>query len=435
MTKGLRKDTRRPGLRRHSAKRSLIRLEVVCKCSLLLASMVGGAISPAVFAESTVSEGTVKLFVIADSDFDEWTENPTDQQKQFMRDNYYRMLTYSPYFDSRLSWYPNAWEYIDAYAIYRTSGLAADHPEWILKDAEGRPLYIPFGCDNGTCPQYAADIGNPAYQEHFIASQAERMAAGYRGIFVDDVNLARITVSDGSGSSVAPMDPRTGTTMTVADWRRYFAEFMERVRNAFPDVEIAHNVHWWADRSDPSVVRQLDAADWINFERGITDSGIRGGSGKYGFESFLELIDWLHARGKHVVMEDEEDDGLRERDYELAFYLLINDGSGDMVASGGDISRIVPGSLWPGYEIDLGPANGNHYLWNDLFRRDFECGIVLVNQPDMPTLTVPLPGTYTDLAGASVESVTLSASSGQVLYDESCKPGGVPKPPENLASD
>jgi hypothetical protein len=223
--------------------------------------------------------------------------------------------------------------------------------------------------------------------------------------------------------------------MTLADWRRYFAEFMERFRDAFPEHEIAHNVHWWTDRSDPTVVRQIDAADWITLERGITDSGIRGGSGKYGFETFVDLVDWLHARGKHVVMEDDDDSGIRERDYELAFYLLINDGAGDMLSSDGDKSRVIPDSFWSGYLINLGYAEGTHYRWNDLFRRDFECGIVLVNQPDMPSISVSLPGTYTDLAGASIESATLVAASGQVLFDESCVITTTPMPPADLKAN
>jgi hypothetical protein len=210
---------------------------------------------------------------------------------------------------------------------------------------------------------------------------------------------------------------------------------MERFRDAFPEHEIAHNVHWWTDRSDPTVVRQIDAADWITLERGITDSGIRGGSGKYGFETFVDLVDWLHARGKHVVMEDDDDSGIRERDYELAFYLLINDGAGDMLSSDGDKSRVIPDSFWSGYLINLGYAEGTHYRWNDLFRRDFECGIVLVNQPDMPSISVSLPGTYTDLAGASIESATLVAASGQVLFDESCVITTTPMPPADLKAN
>lgn len=398
----------------------------------LLAFLLGGIFSTTATAQTAEPEGRVNLFVVADSEFDEWTDDPTEEQKQFMREHYHRMLTYSPYFDSRLSWYPNAWEYKDAYAIYRSSSVAQEHPDWILKDANGLNLYIPYGCSGGTCPQYAADIGNSDFQDYFIASQSARMAAGYVGIFVDDVNLSRITVSDETGHSVTPIDPRTGAEMTLADWRQYFAEFMERVRDAFPDSEIAHNVHWWTNRSDPSVMRQLDAADWINFERGISESGIRGGTGNYGFETLLGLIDWLHDRGKHVVMEDDDDSGIQERDYELAFYLLINDGKGDMLASDGDPTRITPGSFWSGYLTNLGFANGSHYRWNDLFRRDFECGIVLVNQPDMRSISVALPATFIDLEGQRVDSATLLSSSGQVLVSEACDDIQRPLPPADL---
>ena len=398
----------------------------------LYAFLLGGTLTTTVAAQTAEPEGKVNLFVVADSGFDEWTDDPTEDQQHFMREHYHRMLTYSPYFDSRLSWYPNAWEYKDAYAIYQSSSVSRDHPDWILKDANGQNLFIPYGCSGGTCPQYAADIGNPDFQDYFIASQSARMAAGYVGIFVDDVNLSRITVSDETGRLVAPIDPRTGTEMTLVDWRQYFAEFMERVRDAFPDSEIAHNVHWWTNRSDPFVARQLDAANWINFERGISDSGIRGGTGKYGFETLLGLIDWLHDRDKHIVMEDDDDNGIQERDYELAFYLLINDGKGDMLASDGDPTRIIPSSFWSGYLTNLGYANGSHYRWNDLFRRDFECGIVLVNQPDMPSISVALPATFTDLEGQRVDSTTLVSSSGQVLVNEACDDIPRPLPPADL---
>jgi hypothetical protein len=147
----------------------------------------------------------------------------------------------------------------------------------------------------------------------------------------------------------------------------------------------------------------------------------------------LALIDWLHERGIHVIMEDDDDDGVQERDYELAFHLLINDGSGDMIASDGDRSRMNPDSYWSGYLTDLGYATGARYRWNDLFRRDFECGIVLVNQPDMPTISVSLDDTYIDLEGRSVNSETLASSSGSVLVSNDCERASVPNAPADLS--
>jgi hypothetical protein len=397
-----------------------------------LACFIALLVSAGASAQATRPEGKVSMFTIANSSFDQWTSNPTETQRRFMRDNYYRMLTYSPYFDSRLSWYPTAWDYEDAYAIYESSSVAVEHPEWVLKDTAGRNLYIPFGCSGGRCPQYAADIGNPEFQDFFIERERATMSAGYIGIYVDDVNLSRITVGDGNGDTVTPIDPRTGREMTLTAWTSYFADFMEKLSNAFPNHEIAHNVHWWSDRNDPSVVRQLDAAGWINFERGITDSGIRGGTGKYGFETLIALIDWLHERGKNVIMEDDDDDGLQERDYELAFFLLINNGEGDMVSSDGDRSRMNPDQFWSGYRTNLGNETTARHRWNDLFRREFECGIVLVNQPDMPTITVTLPGTFIDLEGRSVNEVTLVSSSGAVLRNSPCSAVVAPMPPDDL---
>jgi hypothetical protein len=164
-----------------------------------------------------------------------------------MRENYYRMQTYSPYFDSRLSWYPWAWEYKDAYAIKPAWDVFAEHPEWVLRDANGEMLYIPWGCSGGTCPQYAADVGNPEFRKWWIEGAKSKIALGYDGIWVDDVNL-EWRIGNGNGDSVRPIDPRTGSEMTLADWRRYFAEFMEQLRAALPDVEIARELGGAAGR-------------------------------------------------------------------------------------------------------------------------------------------------------------------------------------------
>ena len=69
---------------------------------------------------------------------------------------------------SRLSWYGDAWAYQDLYAIYTDSDVVTRHPDWILKDAGGHKLYIPFGCSGGECPQYAADFGNPEFRSWWI---------------------------------------------------------------------------------------------------------------------------------------------------------------------------------------------------------------------------------------------------------------------------
>lgn len=325
--------------------------------------------------------GTVQLFVDAKSDFDVWTKNPTPEQQQFMRDNYTRMQTYSPYFDSRLTWYPRAWAYKDAMAIKSHWPIYSAHPDWVLKDSQGRQIYINWGCSDTGCPQWGADIGNPEFRRWWIDSAKALIDKGYAGLWIDDVNLDWRFV-DQDLRRVTPVDPRTGSVMTLANWRRYFAEFMEQVREELFDIEIAHNSIWFAEY-DEYVQRQINAADWINLERGVTDSGITDGEGRFSLVAFMHFINLVHASGKRVILDDDNDNTDAARDYELAFYLLIKK-QGDLLGSDGNRNRMNPVTFWPGYLLNLGNSRGDYYLQDGRYYRDFDKGQVIVSPPPNP---------------------------------------------------
>ena len=64
------------------------------------------------------------------------------------------------------------------------------------------------GCGGGTCPQYAADISNADFRQYWINQALVGLNAGtYKGIWIDDVNLQALQVSDGNSNLVAPYDP------------------------------------------------------------------------------------------------------------------------------------------------------------------------------------------------------------------------------------
>jgi len=329
-----------------------------------------------------------------------------------MRDHYWRMLAYSPYFDARLSWFPDAWAYKDLYAIYADSGVASAHPDWVLRDPSGAPLYIPFDCHGGSCPQYAADVGNAAFRSQWIAEARATLARGYRGLFVDDVNLTLTRVSEGRGTPVVPRDPRTGAPMTETAWRGYMATFLEQIRTAFPTIEIGHNALWSLGHADPAIQRAVQAADWIVIERGVNDDGIRGGSGTFGFDILLAHIDWIHQRGKAVVF-DALARSRRDREYGLAAYFLVGGGN-DALGNpkGGTPDR----RWWPAYDGALGAPLGARYVWRGVLRRDFERGIVLVNPPDARTTTLFLDGAYRNWQGRPRRVLALRPASGTVLW-------------------
>ena len=138
------------------------------------------------------------------------------------------------------------------------------------------------------------------------------------------------------------------------NWRRYVADFTEQIRQAFPDKELVHNGIWYAGCgadagscwADPQVRRQLLSADLIDLERGVNDAGITGGDGRWGYETFMSRIDWLHSNGKGVIFDSSASgDGARE--YGLASYLLVSNGT-----DGLGVGRAArPDDWWKGYDV------------------------------------------------------------------------------------
>jgi len=378
-----------------------------------VAALLAGALTALVLAGAAPAqaapEGRVSFFRGAESAFDRFTLAPGPARQRWMREHYWRMRTYAPYFHSRLSWSPGAWTYKDAYAIHPGSTLRSAAARFVLRDAEGRRLFIPWGCARGRCPQWAGDPGDPAFRAAWIAEARSQLAAGYAGLYVDDVNML-LQVSDGRGRPVAPIDRRTGEPMRLRDWRGYMATFMEEIRTAFPAVEIVHNVIWFAGDDDPDVRRQLRAADYTALERGVNDPGITGGDGMFGFRTFLDYVDHRHADGGAVVY-DSRPETARERVYGLAAYFLTSSGRDGIGSDEGG----TPTDWWRGYDLDLGEAHGPRRLQDGVWRRDFAGGTVLLNEPQARPRTVRAGAGLRRLDGRPASTVRLGPASGAIL--------------------
>lgn len=357
------------------------------------------------------------MFKAADPAFDRYVAHPTREQRQTIAKHFQRMLVHAPYFDSRTSWYPRGLVYVNAYALYvgDDAAVVEANPSWVLKDAAGNNLYIPWGCDGGTCPQYAGDFGNPDFRR-FILDRIDAALVGgtYAGIFLDDVNMD-FRIGNATGMFVNPIDPRTGTIMTETNWRAYMAGLTRMIRTMYPMREIAHNSIYWAGGAsadlEPSVSAQLAAADWVNLERWVTDSGITAGAGRYGWQTIMSYIDRRHAAGTQIICEGEGEADATQAEYALASYWMINNG-GDILAS---TYRTNPDSWWAGWNVRLGVPTSRRYQWKGLWRRDFTAGIVLVREPTLSPVTVTLPGTYTTIAGSQIRRATLNGRQGLVL--------------------
>jgi hypothetical protein len=345
------------------------------------------------------------------SSFNQFNQNR--QYDNWINSHFWRLQTSAGYFDPYLPYLPNTWAYFDSYGIHSGSSLISQHPDWIFRDAYGNNLFIPWGCSGGTCPQYAFDFSNQGYISWWIG-QAKAMAAkGYKGLWVDDVNLA-MRISNGSGTNVVPIDRATNQPMTDAAWRQYFANFMTQVRQALPGVEIVHNAIWSAGPgavgSDPSVQQEIKAADYINLERGVGDSGLTGDGSYWSVQNLFNYIDTVHRLGAKIIIEDLSNIG----EYGPASYFMISSG----MDAFSDTSTYP--NNWPAmYDVTLGTPLGARYNWSGLMRRDFSGGMALINPPNAPAVTVTLPGTYKNTAGQFVSQITLSARQGALLVGTS----------------
>ncbi len=391
----------------------------LCALSCFLLTLFVSNYPAHAYQTTQTVEGRVKFFKHANTKFDSYSEKPDTKQQNWMQNHYQRMLAYTPYFDTRLTWYPNAWFYIDSYAIYVDSETAKKHSEWLLRDGKKNALYIPWEC-NGKCDQFAGDFGNPEFRKFKIEEIRAALGKGYRGIWIDDVNLTW-RVGDNKETHVIPVDRRTGKLMALNDWRRYFAEFMEEIRAAFPDTEITHNAIWYADTVDaenPFISRQISAANYINIERGGNDGGLTAGDGPWGYETFLRYLDYVHQRGAGVILMDTGTTP-DEREYGLATALLVSNGNDLINSNHTDWS--TPDQWWPGYDVNLGAALNSRYKWQGLLRRDFECGQILLNQPSLPERVINLDGGFQRIDGAPVKIISLPGKTAAILL-KPCKP-------------
>jgi hypothetical protein len=299
-------------------------------------------------------------------------------------------------------------------ALALDAATAAAHPEWVLKDSFGRPLYF------GSAP--AADLGSPDYRAWWIA-EAVAAATGARGLYVDDVTMERRTTL-AWGSRATPRDPRTGASMSETTWQRYMADFMDEVRAALPAAEIVHDVLWSKGSGNSNLRRQLAAADHVAIERGFNDPAIVYGGGRTGWQSLAAFAEARQSAGRGVIL-DGYADTQQGRLYGLATYLLVDLGA---TALGNDAAT-APAAFWSGYDVQLGPPTAGRWPWSGVWRRDFANGLVLVNEPGTATRTIAVPPGYAGLDGVERTTVTLAAASGMVLVKTPAPPTAPPPTP------
>ncbi|WP_196777956.1 putative glycoside hydrolase [Lentzea aerocolonigenes] len=283
-----------------------------------------------------------------------------------------------------------------------------NHPEWFLLSPAGQRLQY-----SGYSGHWQMDIGNVAYQNAWAdAVISASKASGFDGVLMDNALFSCATYHD----NVCPARYPTDASIQTA-YKAMFANTRAKFTSAgLKTVANLANARLYAGGWNAYTTNLDGGFDewWLTF----SDTN-RLPEYSEGWSRQLAEISANEARGKITWVQPHFSDSAQAPfRYALASFLMVSgprsafspvartDGYGD------------PPQWRSEYTWRLGAPSGSYRaIATNLFRRDFACGMVLVNAnpAGAATSTVPLGGTYTDEAGRTVTSVRLAGTSGSIL--------------------
>lgn len=320
--------------------------------------------------------GKVRLVRTDSADFNSFSASSDTSVQQSVSSLFQRLLVYSPGFDSKLSWYNRGWLYTSLYGI-PVSEVGPHNEGFILKDSSGGRLYI----DSGV---YAANVLDSNFRSYWIKEVRSSMQKGYKGIFINDVNL-NFKVADSSGAAAVAF--HNGVEISLQQWQYGVAIFSEEINQGFPGAEIVHSSVWSADSAadfaSDAQTRVINSARLQYIAGGIREAGITAGTtGLMTISQHKKYIDRVHALGKSVVLAGVPPLAA-DREFSLAYYYLFSNGA-DFIAD----ESVTPGNVWAGYNIDLGTPSGPAVRDNGLWSRSFSKGAVFLSETGTPSIIV-----------------------------------------------
>ena len=291
---------------------------------------------------------------------------------------------------------------------------ASSHPEWFLKDTNGQAFR--FGNYSWL---WAADIGNPAYQDAWAANVvAAAKAGGWDGVFMDDTNYSIRSHHDPRDVAKYPTDAQYGAAM-----RSMVANVAPKIRAA---GKLAFANMQWVDF--PSQVN-----DWLQFlDGGMEEGFVKWGSVGEGYadprrwSTQLANIKEAERQGKAMLAVTQS----ANTDVSAALFgwaTALLGGQGHVYfALHGDYTNE---NWFPEYDYALGDPTGPESKdTNGVHRRVFAGGLVLVN-PTSTTQTVSFGAAYNGCGLTGATSSSMPAHTGLILTKAAAGPAAPPAEP------
>lgn len=285
-------------------------------------------------------------------------------------------------------------------------------PSWYLLNTSGQRF-----TSDWYSYMWAADIGNPAYQQKWADSVLSKLQTqGWDGVFADDTNASMHNHYDPASIAKYPTDAAYAAATGSA-----LAAIGPKIRAAGKLI-VPNFGEWRLNRSTVN--------GWLDYVSGgmeemFTKWGNTTGTG------YLPVTDWnlqlgclkdAEAKGKYflAVTHSTNTDAAAAR-YGWATILLASNGHASYI-EGGDYTN----QPWfPEYDYAIGEPAGNETAdASGVHRRAYTNGLVVVN-PTSKSVSVSLGGTYNGSGLTNATSATMAPNTALVLTN----PAGTVTPP------
>jgi hypothetical protein len=310
----------------------------------------------------------------------------------------------------------NDWSYVNGQESWFAHQTYAGEPQ--------SPANLTSGRVGNSTGWDQADIANPAWQQYTLHQVLQNMAAtGSNGWFADSFTFG---IGGAGYDGTIPTRYKGTNAANRAVWPGGI-DWTDQLANWASAVETAFTNYNQTNGTDYQFIPNLDARvtswepRWYDNANGVP---IIDGAFLEGFGTWTDTYDWtfsmnqglnLTNNGKIAIMQPYPSSapnttaGQQQINFLLGTYLLLKGNATYLnIDYGGGVQ------YYPQYELNLGTAvtplqsNVSGYLWNNVYRRDFQNGFVLVN-PGSTTYTLNLGNTYRLVQGQGGGTMTDTA--------------------------
>ncbi|MEK7461660.1 MAG: putative glycoside hydrolase [Patescibacteria group bacterium] len=298
-----------------------------------------------------------------------------------------------------------------------TPWVVENHPEWLLKDTEGNIIVVGEGALQ-TPGTYLPDPGHPGYQEYFAekVSKLLREQGGiWSGILLDDF-MGSIGAYEHYSKTSKPAKYPTNEAFKNAQ-----ISFFNTVRKKI-NIPIVANIDGISVVLDPEVFGQIAvAAGGAESEVYPEEMPIED------MRRFLEVIEKI-PKDKQIFIGSKPSPGwagdIDKTLFAYYSYLLFADKDREAYWTYKEGPSDIPHYWFREFDLDLGEPLGEAEEMSNLFVREFENVIAVVNADnnDSHEFQPQTKGAFYDIAGNPlVMPITLEARTAVLIVKNPSK--------------